>query len=241
MAGFEADAPLPPSSRIRITVTSGLGDLGGGSQLGADYAWTFTTPAIALSDLTGANTRDADLQPVDLRPRVSFTSNVELDANSLAEHATLVPQSGGGAPVALAPVPSATNSPGASDTGPSGGDNGIGYELAPQAELAAGTRYAISIAPGIMPGAAICPSLSSYTGKLQTRGPLTSFPGHDLCARWRWWHRSRFVDGEVGLTFKPDQERANRNYPFAVAEFQSFGTATDSLRSCASIRSRLRR
>ena len=231
MAGFEADAPLPPSSRIRITVTSGLGDLGG-DQLGADYAWTFTTPAIALSDLTGANTRDADLQPVDLRPRVSFTSNVELDANSLAEHATLVPQSGGGAPVALAPIPQATNSPGASDTGPSGGDNGIGYELAPQAELAAGTRYAISIAPGIMPARGNLPSLSSYTGKLQTRGPLT-FSGVTTSAAGGDVAPFHFVDGDPVLRFSNPIDPKSVQTAISVSPSPNPGlplaAATDSL------------
>jgi hypothetical protein len=200
MVGFQADAQLPQSSRLKITVTGGLSDLAGHT-LAGDFAWSFTTPAIALTNLTGADVADADLRPVDLRPRVSVRSNVELDPASLAANAKLAPDSQAGTLVDLAVVPEPSPSPGAPDaTGPNSDDNGYVYELTPPGDLAAGTRYSFVVAPGVMPLHGNLASAARFEGKLKTRGPLT-FAGISTLQAQGLTAQSRFAAGDPILRF----------------------------------------
>lgn len=199
MVGFEADAPIPQSSRLRVTVTGGLSDLSGDT-LAGDYAWSFTTAAIALTNLTGAETAVADLRPVDLRPHVSLVSNVDLDPASLAANAKLVPDTPGAASVDLAIVPQPSPSPGTDTTGPSGDGQGTSYELAPASDLAAATRYRFVVEPGVKPAAGNLASAARFEGKVLTRGPL-GFNGITTLAVLGFADQPRFASGDPALKF----------------------------------------
>jgi uncharacterized protein YfaS (alpha-2-macroglobulin family) len=216
MAGFEADAPLPQASRLRVTLTSGLADLSGHG-LSADFVWTFTTAPIALHELTGHDTKDADLVPDTLRPELSFDSNVALDERSLEAHAQLVDTKTGGAPpaglsVVHEPTPAPGDQPDAQYV-PAEGETIVHYTLRPTGDLAAGTHYKFALAPGIAPARGNLASAAGYEGNLLTRGPL-AFGGTSSTDPQS--SNARFAAGDPVLNFSNGLDAASARKAISV-------------------------
>ncbi|NJM58535.1 MAG: Ig-like domain-containing protein [Synechococcales cyanobacterium RU_4_20] len=111
MVGFEGDRALPKATRFRVTLKSGLSDLAG-HQLTQDLAWTFTTEPIKLTDLPGIQRgTDAQLDPSERQPKLSFNANTALDLTSLQAHLRLTPEGQDQAiPVTVAQVEESTAS-----------------------------------------------------------------------------------------------------------------------------------
>ena len=93
MVGFQADEALPKATRVRVTLKSGLADLAN-HRLTQDLVWTFNTEPIQLTNLPGVSLADKDTrnQPIDIKPTLRVTSNVELDLDSLSDRLQLIPQ-----------------------------------------------------------------------------------------------------------------------------------------------------
>src|SRR5690242_1592364 len=92
MVGFQAQKALPKATRLQATLKSGLADLKN-HHLDQDLAWTFNTESINLTNLPDVNPiEEAAAEPIDLQAKLQFTSNVELDLNSVQEHLQLIPE-----------------------------------------------------------------------------------------------------------------------------------------------------
>ena len=94
MVGFQGDQAIPKATRVQVTLKAGLADLKQ-HRLEQDFVWTFNTEPIKLTDLPGMPPPDASANdtpaPLDIKPVLKFTSNVELDLASLKEHVLLAP------------------------------------------------------------------------------------------------------------------------------------------------------
>jgi uncharacterized protein YfaS (alpha-2-macroglobulin family) len=175
MVGFQLDRALPLATRIRVTLHAGLSDLAGHS-LSAPLSWTFTTAALAITDLPNQQLEaDSALpQAVGLKPTIGFRSNVELDQASLAAHLSWVnARTGAAVPVAIAPDLSAwpSASPGAQQTYDVS-QASYGYLVTPNEQLEKSTRYRIVITRGLMPAAGNLASDKDFSGQIKTYGPL---------------------------------------------------------------------
>jgi len=171
MVGFEADAPFPHATRIVVKLAAGLADLKGDS-LASDYAWTFETEPVDLSNLPGED-RDAVLEPVGLQPVLEFDSNVALDESSLLAHAHLVDAADAKAVVALTVEPEPASSPSAQPAETAFVEPGAHYSLVPSSPLARGKTYRFVIEPGVAPQHGNVPSSKRYEGRIKTYGDLT--------------------------------------------------------------------
>jgi len=201
MAGFEADAPIPHATRVRVTLTSGLTDLKG-DKLDTDYAWTFTTAPIALSGIPGAGVSDGSLDPQNLQPTFALSSNVELDESSIAAHVQLVDQADASKPVPVAIVHEASPSPspGEETTGANPAGQTFYYSLRPASPLAGDKIYQIAVAAGIAPLRGNLPSVNAYSGKLRTYGAL-GFQGVTASGTPETGGDGRFSGGSPVLNF----------------------------------------
>ena len=94
MVGFQGDQAISKATRVQVTLKAGLTDLQQ-HRLDQDLTWTFNTEPIKLTNLPGTpavGTPGSEAAaPLDIKPVLKFTSNVELDAASLKEHVQLVP------------------------------------------------------------------------------------------------------------------------------------------------------
>ncbi len=88
MVGFQAESALPKATRVQVTLKAGLADLKN-HRLEQDIAWTFNTEAIKLTNLPG-NNESGEVEPIDINPKLKFTSNVELDIDTLKERVKLI-------------------------------------------------------------------------------------------------------------------------------------------------------
>lgn len=194
MIGFEADRAWPVATRVRVTVAKGVRDLHGHA-LADDLAWTFQTGAIELDQLP--DDREYS-EPVELNPKISFTSNVALDRASLEAHALV--RSRDPKPVEIrlvVPPDTATPSPGMTASpeaayDPSNDD--WSYVLVPASPLARGTKYDVEITPGLVPRDGNLASDRSFTGTFHTYDALR-FDRVDLS------HAERFASGDPMLAF----------------------------------------
>jgi len=199
MIGFEADRAWPAATRVRVTITKGVQDVHGHA-LASDLSWTFQTPAIELTNLPEL---DKDTQPLDLHPKISLTSNVALDRDSLQSHAFARdhddPQ---GQPVPLTIPPdtaTATATPAIPGAEQPEADynaalNTWSYVLVPAHDLAKGKQYDVTIEPGVLPRDGNRASESAFTGAFKTYDALRftgvgKLPG------------SRFTTGDPQLQF----------------------------------------
>jgi len=194
MVGFQQDEALPIATRVRVTLKAGLGDLSG-NKLYHDLSWTFTTAPI---DITGLPS--SDNSPVGLNPTLGFTSNVELDPQSLADHLSLINQkTNGSVPVTINLDTSQTPAPNDEDQPQYRYDastrNWV-YKVTLKQTLEKSTEYHLRIAPGLRPARGNLASARKFTGSIVTYSPL-SFVGlgheHDTV--------SRFAGGRPYLEF----------------------------------------
>ncbi|HEX3368918.1 MAG TPA: Ig-like domain-containing protein, partial [Candidatus Cybelea sp.] len=177
MIGFVADRALPIGTRVRITLRAGLRDLDGDS-LPADLAWSFETESLAFSGLPQISGGDdqSTAPPVDVQPTLDVTANAAVDPGSLAAHATL---SNGGDSVPLSATLKATPTPypgsGAQELFDPSLSSWV-YELKSAHELRKGTKYTLSIAPGVEPAYGNVASSKGFSGAVQTYDALAIVP-----------------------------------------------------------------
>ncbi|AFY41183.1 alpha-2-macroglobulin [Nostoc sp. PCC 7107] len=174
MVGFQADKALPQATRFQVTLKSGLGDLKN-HKLNQDLAWTFNTEPIKLTDLPGVNpVEKAEIQPIDLKQKLQFTSNVELNLASLQEHIKLVPE-GKNKDITF-------NVELAKEEKPTEGEDPLAkfdpsmrnwvYNLIPQKSLEKATNYRLVFSPGILPDYGNLPTDKESVSKLATYSSL---------------------------------------------------------------------
>lgn len=171
MVGFQADKALPKATRVKVTLKTGLKDLKN-HQLDQDFAWTFQTEAIQLSNLPGNNDNSTDEpEPINLKPTLQFTSNVELDINSVTNNLQFIPegqQKGIGTKVTLKTEDNQENPEEKFD--PSQQD--WVYNITPNRQLDKATTYRLQFAPGLLPLYGNLPSEMAFTSKVVTYSDL---------------------------------------------------------------------
>lgn len=177
MVGFQADQAIPKATRVRVTLKAGLADLKN-HRLAQDLAWTFNTEAIKLTDLPGVPVGKPNPEnppePIALQPSLKFTSNVELDLNSLKDHVQFIPTNGKGIAAQATlekqeAVPQSEPSP--SEQFDPTNQTWI-YNLAPQQALAKATPYRLEFSPGLRPAGGNLPSEAPFVTQVETYGPL---------------------------------------------------------------------
>ncbi|MEA5565352.1 alpha-2-macroglobulin [Anabaena sp. UHCC 0399] len=174
MVGFQPEQALPQATRLQVTLKAGLADLKN-HRLEKDLAWTFNTNPIELTNLPGVNpVEQAEIQPVDLQPKLQFTSNTELNLASVQEHLQLI--SGGKSKgvnfkVALAKAEQPTASEEPLEKFDPSARNWV-YDLFPQQNLEKATSYRLVFSPGILPADGNLPTDKEVISKLATYSPL---------------------------------------------------------------------
>lgn len=198
MVGFQADEPLPKATRIQVTIKAGLADLNN-HRLTQDLAWTFTTEPLEIN-LPETNSSSGYL---DTKPNLVITANVELDLNSLANHARLISESNQEKISLKAEQPTAENQTrypiliANSSTDPFSLINRRWlYHLIPQKELQKNTRYRLELSPGIRPIRGNLVSDKAFTSQVATYAPL-KFEKIETNRGWG----ARFDQGIAGLKF----------------------------------------
>jgi alpha-2-macroglobulin len=174
MVGFQADKALPQATRLQVTLKAGLADLKN-HRLEKDLAWTFNTNPIELTNLPGVNpVEQAEIQPVDLQPKLQFTSNTELNLASVQEHLQLIPEGkskGVSFKVALAKAEQPTENEEPLEKFDPSARNWV-YDLFPQQNLEKATSYRLVFSPGILPADGNLPTDKEVASKLATYSPL---------------------------------------------------------------------
>ncbi len=182
MVGFQGDQAIPKATRVQVTLKAGLADLKQ-HRLDQDLAWTFNTESIKLSNLPGtpaAGTPGSETAPpLDRKPILKFTSNVELDLASLKEHIKLAPgteSNGVGLNVALEKSEETPTEQSPDEKSPQEQFDPSArdwlYTLTPQQELAKATRYRLNILPGLKSAKGNLPSEGVVSSQVETYSPL---------------------------------------------------------------------
>lgn len=182
MVGFQLDQAIPKATRIKVTLKAGLADLKN-HKLTQDLAWTFNTEAIQLTNLPTLPTEpDATIEPVSLEPKLEVTSNVELDPGSV-KASLAAENSNATVPLNIALKSEDDRQDSEDDTltpaekfNPA--ERNWIYVLSPTQKLDKGTRYKLTLAPGMRPAKGNLPSETAFTGQVMTYGPL-AFAGLD--------------------------------------------------------------
>ncbi|BAB76799.1 alpha-2-macroglobulin family protein [Anabaena sp. FACHB-709] len=174
MVGFQADKALPIATRLQVTLKAGLADLKN-HRLDKDLSWTFNTQSINLTNLPGVNPIEkADAEPIDLQPKLQFTSNVELDLASVQEHLQLIPEGkneGLRFQVTLNKEEKPLDKEEPLKKFDPSARNWI-YNLRPQKNLKTATRYRLVFSPGIRPAYGNLVTDREFVSKLSTYSPL---------------------------------------------------------------------
>lgn len=176
MVGFEAEQALPKATRLRVTLKAGLADLEN-HRLGKDLAWTFNTEPVKLTQLPGQADDEVPndaIAPVDTKPSLSFTSNVELDLRSLQQHLTIKPD--GGQQVVAFNAALDQNKTNPEQESPQAkfdpSQRTWHYTLNPVGELEKGKRYRLEVTPGLRSSRGNLPSETTFTSHINTYGSL---------------------------------------------------------------------
>ncbi|MDM3851761.1 MAG: alpha-2-macroglobulin [Aphanizomenon gracile PMC627.10] len=173
MVGFQADKAIPKATRVKVTLKAGLADLKN-HRLSQDLAWTFNTEPLQVTNLPGVNPIEkAPIKPVDLQPKLQFTSNLELDLDSVQKHLQLIPEGktqGVGFKVELAKNETPENLDPLEKFDPSA-KNWV-YDLTPVQNLEKATAYRLKFSSGILPANGNLPSQKEFVSKLATYSPL---------------------------------------------------------------------
>lgn len=204
MVGFQPEQALPKATRIQVTVKAGLTDLKS-HRLDKDIAWTFSTEPIKITNLSTSQpeSKEAPHRPIDLKPTLKFTSNVELDLASLQEHLKLIPE---GNTKALTLKVNLDQTEVSSDGSrpEEKFDPSIrewNYTLVPQGILEKATQYRLEIASGLRPLRGNLPTETPFISKLETYSPL-AFQGIKLFGQPdAGGAYGRFVKGSAQLQF----------------------------------------
>jgi uncharacterized protein YfaS (alpha-2-macroglobulin family) len=201
MVGFQADRAIPQATRLRVTLKAGLADLAG-HELSQDLAWTFTTEPIQLTNLPGSEeSRGSASDPIGREPTLEFDANLQLDLSSLRQHLTLTPENQEQS-VAVRVVEADDETEADSPREQFGlATRPWRYHVTPERALEPGTRYFLSVAPGVEPAGGNLATTSSFDSQVETYGPL-AFAGLELVgAGSGGGPAGRFVNGLGQLTF----------------------------------------
>jgi uncharacterized protein YfaS (alpha-2-macroglobulin family) len=201
MVGFQADRAIPKATRLQVTLKSGLADMAG-NQLQQDFAWTFTTEPIQLTNLPGSEAgREGESEPIGLEPTLEFTSNVQLDIPSLRDHLSLTPENQERGVAVRVIQADYENDPATPREQFEASTHPWFYHITPQRALQKGTRYFLAISPGVEPAGGNLATTGSYTSQVMTYGPL-AFEGLELIGEGSpGGPTGRFVNGLGQLTF----------------------------------------
>ncbi|MGA1263604.1 MAG: alpha-2-macroglobulin family protein [Prochlorothrix sp.] len=175
MVGFQGDRALPQATRLRVTLTAGLADLQG-DLLEQDLAWTFETEPIVLSDLPTTDVEFDWEQPqyLDLEPSLGISSNAPLNLKSLQAVTRLEASQGRSVPVQVALDGEAMEQSlveAGAQYDPSQAT--WRYQITPDRPLDKGTRYQLTIAPGLEPAGGNLSSTDPVSSAVETYGPLS--------------------------------------------------------------------
>jgi uncharacterized protein YfaS (alpha-2-macroglobulin family) len=197
MVGFQADEALPKATRFQVTLKAGLKDLNN-HQLEQDLAWTFNTEPIQITNLPGSlNTSEADTNPIELKPLLTFTSNLELDLDSIQEHlllSSLGKDRQIGVNVAFKEEENEEEKfPPSSRT--------WNYEITPETSLEKSTRYSIEFLPGLRPVRGNLVSEKKWVSYVSTYSPLAFEKLELYGALDRGNAYGRFIKGSPQLKF----------------------------------------
>jgi uncharacterized protein YfaS (alpha-2-macroglobulin family) len=202
MVGFQADEPLPKSTRIQVTLKAGLTDLNN-HQLDRDLAWTFTTEPIKITNLPETKPNRYHPGYLDTQPNLEITSNVELDLASLANQASLVSEATQERIALKAEQPTAENEQNPPIFVASRAADPFqlinrqwNYQLTPEKELQKNTRYRLELSPGIKPLRGNLASEEKFSSKVATYAPLKF---EKIETNSEWW--GRFDNGLSTLKF----------------------------------------
>ncbi|MBV5261251.1 alpha-2-macroglobulin family protein [Synechococcus moorigangaii CMS01] len=197
MIGFQADQPLPKATRFRVTLKAGLQDLEN-HHLTQDLAWTFQTPQIRLSNLPGVvGTLPEDAEPMGLEEASTFSSNTQLDLDSLNQHTVFVSDhSKIKATVMVQEPPAEIFLDGQFDP-----EKTWQYSVKPRQPLQKASQYTLEFQPGIVPDQGNLVTEKSFRSVFKTYGPLqyekmTFFGKPDAGGTY-----GRFEKGSVQLIF----------------------------------------
>lgn len=171
MVGFQAESALPKAARVQVTLKAGLADLKN-HRLEQDLAWTFNTEAIKLTNLPGM-TESGEVEPIDIKPQLKFTSNVELDINALKDRIKLIPEGKKDSisfDVALDEEEKSADIVPEEKFDPS--IRNWVYSLKPRQTLTKATTYRWEAAAGLRPVNGNLPSTMPFTSKVATYAPL---------------------------------------------------------------------
>lgn len=175
MVGFKAEKALPKATRFQVTLKAGLADLKK-HRLDQDLAWTFNTELINLSNLPGVNPIEkVEAESIDLKDKLQFTSNVELNLASVKKHLQLLPEGkkeGVRFKVELAKVEKPSEAEEPLEKFDPSTRNWV-YNLIPQQNLEKATRYRLVFSPGVRPADGNLLSEKEFVSKLTTYSPLT--------------------------------------------------------------------
>lgn len=198
MVGFQADRALPQATRLRITLKSGLADLAE-HKLDQDFAWTFTTAPIEISNLPGvvpgaAEKNRRESAPIGLKPTLEFTANAPLDLASLRKHLSLKSDADKAVGVRVIQAHNDSKSKSARQRF-NNSDRPYNYHVTPKSNLKKATRYNLTIDPGLEPAGGNLATTETITSQVETYAPLA----FDNLERIK--DTGRFTDGIPQLNF----------------------------------------
>jgi len=171
MVGFQADRALPLATRVQVTLKQGLKDLNN-HELDRDFAWTFNTPPIQLSNLPGTTIdRNGEPETVDIQPQLKFTSNVALDLNSLAEHTRLV-SAGSDRDIPLNIALDENSDRNTPQTAFDPSQQQYDYTITPEKQLEKNTPYSLEISAGLQPANGNLASEIPFSSQFKTYNSL---------------------------------------------------------------------
>lgn len=174
MVGFQSDKALPKATRLQVTLKSGLADLKN-HRLDRDLPWTFNTETIKLTNLSKTEKGSADFW--DVVSPLEFTSNVELDLDSVLKSVRLSPVNKGDAVPVRVSLKEEENKKGEGEEESSlekfdPTSREWNYVITPQRKLEKATNYKLEIKPGVRPLAGNVVSDRSFTSQISTYYPL---------------------------------------------------------------------
>lgn len=206
MVGFQADQALPKAIRVRVSVDGGLSDVNS-HRLGNEFAWTFTSEPVRLTNLPEAqDDAGATAHPLGINPAFTISSNAELDPESLAKATAFVAEGDASRTAASAQLEK-TATPGLSANAEQTFDPSLQrytYTIKPSSQLKKATLYSLLIAPGITPLHGNLPSDQTFKGRFATYGAL-KFVGIEHASE----RNGRFSTGDPILKFSNGLEGAS--------------------------------
>ena len=169
MVGFQPASAFPKSTRIKVTLKAGLSDLKN-HQLNEDLAWTFNTEPVKLTNLPTSQQENNRTEPIDINPTLKFTSNVELNLESLKENLKFLPEGETESvpfKVTLDKLETTAEEPiPTEEFDPSMGQ--WDYVISPQVTLKKGTKYRLEFDSGIQPTKGNLPSQTPFVSQVET-------------------------------------------------------------------------